>query len=122
MLSEHFQSHERIELQEENKERLFQGLSELSAEEMHNLHDEEDAAISSRSVAAASAQVTGTDTPQTDSMKVTYQRPSKRPDPKEQLKGAVREANLKGDWGTGEDGYKRPKTPAEKLRYVSQRF
>lgn len=116
--SEHFGSHERIELQEENKERIFQGLSELDAEAMHKLHLEEDAAIESRqAAAAASPQVTGEPIPEADDMKITYQRPPKRPDPRENLKGAVREASQKGEWGTGDDGYKRPKTSADKLRY-----
>lgn len=116
--SEHFGSHERIELQEENKERKFQGLSELDAEAMHKLHEQEDEAIESRQAAAASsAQVTGQPTPDADGMKITYQRPPKRPDNREQLKGAVREANQKSEWGTGEDGYMRPKTSADKLRY-----
>lgn len=50
-------------------------------------------------------------------MKVTFQRPAKsRPDPRENLKGAVKEASMRGEWGTGEEGYKRPKTSADKLR------
>lgn len=41
----------------------------------------------------------------------------KKPDAKEMLKDAVREAGEKGDWWQGEDdGYKRPKTPVDKLR------
>jgi len=47
---------------------------------------------------------------------VTYQRPPKRPDPKEHLKGAIREATEKSAWGTGEEGFKRPKSPSDKLR------
>ena len=84
---------------------------------MHELHDKQDAeAESVRS--AASAQVTGHPTPEAtdDGMKVTFQRPPKRPDPRENLKGAVKEASMRAEWGAGEDGYKRPKTPADKLR------
>lgn len=97
---------------------MFQGLSELDAEAMHKLHLEEDAVIESRAAAAAaSPQVTGEPIPDADGMKITYQRPPKRPDPRENLKGAVREASQKSEWGTGDEGYKRPKTSADKLRY-----
>jgi hypothetical protein len=86
-------------------------------EEMRKLHEEEDLAIASRaSATAASSQITSAHTPDSNGMKVTYERPPKRSDPKEHLKGAIREATQKGEWGTGEEGYKRPKTPADKLR------
>lgn len=110
--SEHFGNHEKIELAEENKERKFQGLSELTAEEMHKIHEEEDAAFEARQKAAAEEEAEAAKA--TNSAK--FQRPAK-PDARELLKGAVREANQKSEWGTGEDGYKRPKTPADKLRY-----
>ncbi|KAF8313994.1 hypothetical protein DL93DRAFT_2080450 [Clavulina sp. PMI_390] len=122
---EHFQNHERIELEEENKERHFQGLSDITPEEMQKLHDQEDAVIASKQEELAHApQVTGHVSPDEEGaaadvdagMKVTYRRPSKKPDPKEFLKGAVKEASMKGEWGTGDGGYKRPKSYADKLR------
>lgn len=116
--SEHFKNHDRIELEEENKERRFQGLKEITADELKKIQKELDAAMAARASATATAtpQPTDAQTPDYGGMKVTYRRPPKQPDPKEHLKGAIREASQKGEWGTGEAGYKRPKSPADKLR------
>ena len=96
-------------------------MEEISADELKKIQQEQDAIIAERASASATAtatspQVTDAQMPDSGGMKVTYQRPPKRPDPKEHLKGAIREASEKSAWGTGEEGYKRPKNPSDKLR------
>ena len=94
-------------------------MKEITADELKKIQQEQDAAIAARASATATAtppQVTDAQIPDSGGMKVTYQRPPKRPDPKEHLKGAIREASEKSAWGTGEEGYKRPKSPSDKLR------
>ncbi|KAF8322338.1 uncharacterized protein EI90DRAFT_3292519, partial [Cantharellus anzutake] len=85
--TEHFKHHERIELEEENREREFQA-----------------------KVLPASSETTG----QPSKSGPKFIRPKK--DPKAGYLNIVKEARDKPEWGQGAEGYRPPKTPAEKLR------
>ncbi|KAF8337071.1 uncharacterized protein EI90DRAFT_2968818 [Cantharellus anzutake] len=104
--TEHFKHHERIELEEENREREFQGLPTLSPEEAKALHDKPPSA----KVLPASSETTG----QPSKSGPKFIRPKK--DPKAGYLNIVKEARDKPEWGQGAEGYRPPKTPAEKLR------
>ena len=105
--SEHFKNHERIELDEENKEREFQGLPPLSPEEARALHDDE-----RKGTPESSTDETGR--PVKSGPK--FIRPKKEKDTKAGYLSVVKEAREKPEWGQGAEGYRPPGTPADKLR------
>ena len=103
--SEHFNNHERIELEEENKEREFQGLRLLSPEEARAQHDNEQPPTPEPSTDEAERPVKSGP---------KFIRPKK--DTKAGYLSVVKEAREKPDWGQGAEGYRPPGTPADKLR------
>ena len=96
---EHFAQHEAIERKEAEREAKFQG---VSVEEI--LKAQED----------LNAQQ-----PNPDGSQVPV-KPVKRvpEDPLVRFKNAQSEGARKGDWGTGEDGYKAPTDIGDKMRFV----
>jgi len=151
---EHFAMHEKIEAEEEARERRFQG---LAADEPLNPHEHDH----DHPAPAASSEVVRDPTDQTpqghgqpqipgaqslapeatpaehphddqkafgvpDSTlaeapahpKVTVNRetPPEMQPPEVRYGKAAAEGRSKSEWGQGEDGYKRPKTPADKMR------
>lgn len=50
--------------------------------------------------------------------KVTRVPPPEKQDPRVKYNGAKSEAEKKGDWGSGSDGYKPPTKPSDKMRYA----
>lgn len=113
---EHFAQHEQIERQEAIKEAEFQGITVEEAIAAHELHDEQ-------------ASSTGGDgevnlNTQSDEVKVVPKGTPKiqRQPPPEQIDPAVRYKDLSKDeaseWGSGEAGYRVPRSPAEKLGCV----
>lgn len=132
--SAHFEHHERIELEEENKERAYQGLPPL--EKLPEDHDQqptspehqrtplEDAAEEAAIKNADPNHVTPMDgqghvVPEDDipSNPRFVRQPKPNPDTLEILK-AARDAKSKPGYGEGEDGYQRPKSKADKMRYA----
>jgi len=108
---EHFEHHDRIELVEENKERKFQGLPPLAEGEVPSSHDHDHES----EPASPPAHPIGVDDVRSPSPKYTRLRDAPT-DPKDKFKGVANEAFEKPGWGLGDDGFKRPKTPAEKMR------
>ncbi|CAG7853967.1 SubName: Full=Related to SSP120-secretory protein {ECO:0000313/EMBL:CCA67170.1} [Serendipita indica DSM 11827] len=100
---EHFEQHEKIELEEENKERAYQGLPPFK-----NLREAE--AAREKEIADAKAEASRVPG------RFARQQPPERQDPKIKFKDAGAEAENKPEWGEGDEAYMRPKTPAEKLR------
>jgi nucleobindin len=102
---EHFAKHDQIELDEENKERAYQGLPPFK-----NLQEAE--AARDQEIAAESARAGGKDAP----LRFARQPPPEKQDPKIKFKDAGAEAEAKPEYGEGDDGYMRPKSAADKLR------
>jgi len=44
--------------------------------------------------------------------------PPEKQDPRIKYQNAAKEKDTQSEWGTGEEGYKSPKSPVEKMRYV----
>ncbi|KAJ7742185.1 precursor to secretory protein Ssp120, partial [Mycena olivaceomarginata] len=140
---EHFAHHEEIERKEAIKEAAYQGISVEEALASHELpqehaeqppaggesnppadtpveappppaavphpHDEQ---IVVESVVEPPAHVM----PGSAKPKVTRVPPPEKQDPRVKYNGAKSEAEKKGDWGSGSDGYKPPTKPSDKMR------
>jgi len=96
---EHFAAHDKIELEEENKEREYQGLPPFK-----NIEEAE--AAREKEIAEAQARWG----------RFARQPPPEKQDPKLKFKDASAEAQAKPEWGEGDDAYLRPKSAADKLR------
>ncbi|KAF8913193.1 hypothetical protein CPB84DRAFT_1760582 [Gymnopilus junonius] len=97
---EHFSQHEAIERKEAEREAKFQG---VTIEEV--LKAQEDAAVAAKQKAEEAA-----------SKPITRVAPPEKQVPEVKYKNARTEASRKGDWGTGEAGYKPPTEPSDKMR------
>ncbi|KAI9570144.1 hypothetical protein HD554DRAFT_2019235 [Boletus coccyginus] len=91
---EHFSHHETIEILEAEREAKYQG---ITVEEALRAHQEPFA----RPESAPRPKIT---------------RGAPKQDPAEKYKDIDKEKGDQSEWGTGEQGYKRPKSPVEKLR------
>jgi len=91
---EHFSHHEHIELVEAEREAKFQG---ISVEEALRAHDEPVATP-----------------PSPPKPKITRGAPKQ--DPADKYKDIDKEKENQSEWGTGDQGYQQPKSPAEKMR------
>lgn len=98
---EHFAKHEQIELEEENKERAYQGLPPFK-----NLAEAE--AAKEKEIAEESARVVPP--------RFSRQTPPEKQKPQVKFKDAGAEAEAKPEWGEGNEAYMRPKSAADKLR------
>ena len=97
---EHFAQHEKIERDEAIKEAEYQGISVEEAIAAHEVHEE---------------TVTTNEEPQVvlkSAPKVQRETPPERLDPEVRYKGLDSDDR---EWGTGDSGYRAPRTPAEKL-------
>lgn len=102
---EHFAKHEQIELDEENKEREYQGLPPVKdLDEAQAARDKE--------IAEEAARAGREGVP----LRFARQPPPEKQDPKIKFKDAGAEADAKPEYGEGSDGYMRPKSAADKLR------
>ncbi|KAG9047300.1 hypothetical protein FS842_000674 [Serendipita sp. 407] len=99
---EHFAQHEKIELDEINKERAYQGLPPFK-----NLKEAD---------AARDKEIAEDEAASRVPPRFSRQQPPEKQDPKVKYKDVGSEANSKPEWGEGEEGYMRPKNPADKLR------
>lgn len=89
---EHFAHHESIEREEARREAKFQG---ITVEEALAQHDPD---------------------AQPKKPKVTRVTPPEKQDPEIRYGGAKEESKGRPEWGSGDEGFKAPKTPAERLR------
>ena len=103
---EHFAQHESIERKEAEREAVFQG---VTVEEI--LKEQQEVAAAA---AAAASQKPQKAVP--GSKPVTRVTPPEKQEPEVKYKDAVTVGARKGEWGTGEAGYKPPTDPGEKLR------
>jgi len=121
---EHFQQHESIEAEENRREREFTGLSE---EEMAQMQQQHDHAPSPDKQADSSDAANQTEPqPEVDipgqqvlpahKPKFTREVPPEEQEPEERFADALKNREQQPKWGEGKDGYKRPKTPADKMR------
>lgn len=93
---EHFSHHEKIEIVEAEREAKFQGITVQEALLSH----EEPAA---KAESAPRPKIT---------------RGAPKQDPADKYKDIAKEKENQSEWGTGEQGYKQPKSPVEKMRSV----
>ncbi|KAG9313947.1 hypothetical protein JVU11DRAFT_4721 [Chiua virens] len=91
---EHFSHHEGIELLEAEREAKFQG---ITIQEAMRVHDE----AASKAEAAQRPKIT---------------RGTPKQDPAVKYKDIAKEMENQSEWGAGEQGYKQPKSPGEKMR------
>jgi len=100
---EHFAHHEAIEKAEAVREAKFQGISVEEAIHQHDLPPQPPRDKKPLDVSAPPPKVT----------RVT---PPEKQDPEVKYGTAAGEPKAKSEWGAGEEGFKTPKTPAERLR------
>lgn len=93
---EHFSHHENIEFLEAEREAQYQGITVEEA-----LRSHEEPAVKPESVTKP---------------KITRGAPKQ--DPAVKYKDIAKEKENQSEWGTGEQGYKQPKSPVEKMRLV----
>ncbi|KAJ3516254.1 hypothetical protein NLJ89_g1235 [Agrocybe chaxingu] len=103
---EHFAQHESIERQEAEREAKFQG---VTVEDVLKAQ-EEAAAAAAASSSSATADATPTSRP------VTRIAPPEKQEPEVKYRNAKTEGARKGEWGSGEAGYKPPTDASDKLR------
>jgi len=96
---EHFAQHEAIERKEAEREAKFQGVSVEEVLEAQNIN----------------AQPPNSDGPQAP-LKPINRVPPEKQDPLVKFKNAQSEGARKGDWGTGEGGYKSPTEAGDMMR------
>ncbi|KAJ3482952.1 hypothetical protein NLI96_g6637 [Meripilus lineatus] len=114
---EHFAHHEQIERQEAEKEAKFQG---ISVEEALKQHDPEQQKAEQQPgdghqehIKPVDATETGTSTVSGSSTPKFTRTPPE--DPIARFQKAKAEAS-KEEWGSGEEGYKPPKSPSDRMR------
>lgn len=135
---EHFAQHAEIERLEIAREAEYQG---ISVEDALVAHEEAEAAAAnvvaernnvvieepgsgSEQVPLEQAQEPGVEA---DAQKLPpkprYTRTPKpeKHDPSAAYRGAHSDGEASGEWGSGDSGYKVPKTPGERMRYVTKR-
>lgn len=100
---EHFSHHEGIELKEAEREAIYQG---ISVEEALAQHAEPPPSEQHP------AEEAGQETPK----KFERQIPPEQQDPAVRFRQAKAESGTYGEWGSGEGGYKSPKSPSERMR------
>ncbi|KAG6336235.1 hypothetical protein ID866_2854 [Astraeus odoratus] len=107
---EHFAHHEAIEREEFEREARYQG---ISVEEAAHAHDEPAVRPPSEGnqVPIAADQAASAPKP-----KITRGVPPEKQDPAVRYRDIGKESVSQAEWGTGEQGYKQPKSPAERLR------
>ncbi|KAI9445389.1 hypothetical protein H4582DRAFT_1845799 [Lactarius indigo] len=103
---EHFAQHEAIERKEAEREAKFQGITVEEALAQH-----EEPAVSEKPPAKHSA-TEGQEIPK----KYERQIPLEQQDPAVRFRQAKAESDAHGEWGSGEGGYKPPKSASEKMR------
>ncbi|KAI0249533.1 hypothetical protein BJV78DRAFT_1226880 [Lactifluus subvellereus] len=103
---EHFAQHEAIEITEAEREAIFQGISVEEALAQHMIP------VASEKSPAEQANTDDQDVQK----KFERQPPPEQQDPAVRFRQAKAESAAHGEWGSGEDGYKAPKSPSERMR------
>ncbi|KIK97673.1 hypothetical protein PAXRUDRAFT_824669 [Paxillus rubicundulus Ve08.2h10] len=91
---EHFAHHDTIERQEAEREAQYQG---ITVEEAMQAHEE----LAAKPGSAPRPKIT---------------RGAPKQDPSVKYRDIAKEKENQSEWGTGEQGYKQPKSPGEKMR------
>ncbi|KAF5368592.1 hypothetical protein D9758_002396 [Tetrapyrgos nigripes] len=128
---EHFAQHEKIERQEAEKEAAYQG---ISVEEVLKAYEEAERAAEQAAQDGSGSQqqpmgdaehphaeqVEGQEPPSESAsapnVRVTRVTPPEKQDPAVRFRNAKAEAEAKGAWGVGEDGYAPPVNPGDRMR------
>ena len=97
---EHFSQHEAIERLEAEREAKFQGIS--TEEFLKNVKEAEEGAKAG----------------EREPKPIVRILPPEKMDPETRFKDAKSKGALKGEWGSGEAGYKAPIDASDKLRFV----
>ncbi|KAJ3877890.1 precursor to secretory protein Ssp120 [Lentinula edodes] len=129
---EHFAMHEAIEHKEAEKEAVYQGITVEEAlaahEQAEKLYEEKMAAAQEEVIQQQQQeQFIGVDHPHADQVKqdsteeppnpkVTRVTPPEKQDPAVKFRDAKAQAEAKGAWGDGSDGYSPPIDPGDKMR------
>ncbi|KIY52674.1 hypothetical protein FISHEDRAFT_34648 [Fistulina hepatica ATCC 64428] len=95
---EHFGHHEQIEREEAEKEAQYQGITVEEALAQHE------------------SPIESNQRPLGSVPKVNRVTPPEKLEPEERFKDAEAQASSKSEWGTGEEGFKTPKNPSDRLR------
>lgn len=125
--------HEAIEHKEAEKEAVYQGITVEEAlaahEQAEKLYEEKMAAAQEEVIQQQQQeQFIGVDHPHADQVqqdsteeppnpKVTRVTPPEKQDPAVKFRDAKAQAEAKGAWGDGSDGYSPPIDPGDKMRF-----
>lgn len=116
---EHFAQHEAIELREAEKEAKYQGISVEEALASHEHQPEADHPEADHPHDQPQATKVPGDVPTWDvppNPKVTRVPPPEKQDPVVKFQDARAQMVHQEEWGKGDEGFKAPKTPVEKMR------
>lgn len=111
---EHFSHHDDIERQEYEREARYQG---VSVDEAARAHDEPP--VHSPSEAHQQEPMDANQAAAAPKPKIVRGVPPERLDPSVRYQSIGKDSAGQSEWGTGEQGYKQPKSPAERLRWAS---
>lgn len=118
---EHFSQHEAIELKEAEKEAKFQGITVEEALKQHEPQETttpppSDSESHTPGSDAAAEQGEKVEEPAPVKPKLTRVTPPEKQDPAVRYKEASKQREKKAEWGSGDDGYKSPTSPSDKMR------
>ncbi|KAF8899263.1 hypothetical protein BD779DRAFT_1487804, partial [Infundibulicybe gibba] len=109
---EHFAHHEAIELKKPSERLVLQSHGEPVPGQKH----EDATPIHQDAAQQITPEQPPQDPPSAPKPKVTRVTPPEKQAPEQKYRGAQFEPNAKGEWGTGERGYKPPRDPSDKMR------
>lgn len=118
---EHFAHHEAIEREEAEKEAEYQGISVEEALAQHDLPEDlpvEDEAQQPLTATDPEEPAAEESPVQATKPKIQRVTPPEKQDPRERFRSASEQMGNKAEWGAGDDGYKSPKSPVDKMRCV----
>ncbi|KAE9401915.1 hypothetical protein BT96DRAFT_991581 [Gymnopus androsaceus JB14] len=128
---EHFAMHESIELKEAEKEAVYQGITVEEAlaahEQAEKVYEEKIAAVAQQEGDEQQQQPLAVEHPHAEQVepispveapnpKVTRIPPPEKQDPAVKFRDAKAQAEAKGAWGDGNDGFLPPVEPGDKMR------
>lgn len=133
---EHFAHHEDIERKEAEKEAQFQGITVEEAIRSHDHvdvpppthHEGQEGDVTHQEAGQdyivphphdeqIESETPVQDPPSVPKPKITRVTPPEKQDPSIKFKGASKEGRRKSEWGQGEEGFKAPKAPSDKMRW-----